>query len=330
MAEGNSSKINNNGFSTEQPASGQTNIPSALTATRDSIPWLKNKFIRSAFNVIVGLLICITLYSIYVFTAPANPALAQSKIEFGNMLFSYLLYASLILLVILSIPFLLVALNTRNNSFRTIISHESHSKIQRQLWKLQLMFGAVTAYAIFFITLLWLEQSVAYFSKTVYELILVLSLFTLLLIKSVKARNIIFEYCQPDEKNNLLKIILLIPWLYGTLSFAFLFITLTTFFFPNAPGLGLVCIFFALSLIPLFGLWGIQCSFCTKEYFNLYCNREAGNMGWGIGAYQRSFYSLWIIRGLHISPIIVTYLIIAIVIISLFLPMIRILDWLGK
>lgn len=74
MAEGNSSKINNNGASTEQPASGQTNIPSALTATRDSIPWLKNKFIRSAFNVIVGLLICITLYSIYVFTRHADPA----------------------------------------------------------------------------------------------------------------------------------------------------------------------------------------------------------------------------------------------------------------
>ncbi|MHB9138129.1 MAG: MG2 domain-containing protein, partial [Victivallaceae bacterium] len=74
MAEGNSSNINQDGASTEQPASGQTNIPSALTATRDSIPWLKNKFIRSVFNVIMVLLICAALYSIYVFTRHADPA----------------------------------------------------------------------------------------------------------------------------------------------------------------------------------------------------------------------------------------------------------------
>ncbi len=71
MTEGNSNKIDNSGISPEQ----SVNMQSALTATRDSMPWLfRNKFIRYAFKVALGLLACTALYSIYVFTKHADPA----------------------------------------------------------------------------------------------------------------------------------------------------------------------------------------------------------------------------------------------------------------
>ena len=157
-------------------------------------------------------------------------------------------------------------------------------------------------------------------------------LLLLLLAKSVKARNRVFKYFSPDSANCLQKIILLIPWLYGISSFVFLTLTLTAVFFSNTPGLCFITsIFFILSLIPLFGLRGIQCSVCAQEYLDLYCNREVSNMGSGIGTYPRSFSSLWIVgSGLYIGPVIMTYLIVVAVIISLFLPLCKIIDKLGK
>ncbi len=266
-------------------------------------------------------------------------ALIQPKIETGNKLFSYLLQSLLILLGILSIPFMLVTLNTRNNSYRMAVSKEFRGKIQRQLLKLQWMFCAITACTMFFIVLLWLEPSPLYFEGINHGItqiltvfmksagILVLPLFVLL-IKSVKTRNCILGYCSTDSGVIIRKIILLISWYYGVFTFAFGSLTLAAALFPNTPELCfMACTFFVFTLIPVFGLWGIQNSICTQEYLDLYCNKEVSNMGLGIGCYSRSFYSLWIVgSGLYVGPIIITYLTIAAVVIAMFLPVTRIIN----
>ena len=257
-------------------------------------------------------------------------ALIQPRMKLGNNFFSYLLEVILALLFIINIPFLLVALNTKNNSYWMAVSKEYPGKITRLLRKLQWMFSAITGCAMFFIFFVCPDQP----DGLKFEHVLALSILfimLLLLAKSVKIRNRIFLYCRPDSGSHLQKIIFLIPWFYGVFVFAFSILIVTEIFFPNTPGLCLVeCIFFALTLIPLFGLSGIQCSVCTQDYLDLYCNRDISNMGLGIGCYLRSF-SLWIMgSGLYIGPIIITYLIIATVIISLFLPLCMIIDKLGK
>ncbi|MFA6104035.1 MAG: MG2 domain-containing protein [Victivallaceae bacterium] len=263
-------------------------------------------------------------------------ALVQQKIKFGNELLLYLLPAILMLLAVCSIPLLLVALNTKNNSYRMVVRKEYPGEITRLLRKLQWMFfGAIIASAMSFIILRSLDQQQEYCWKIRFEHVLALSILSILLLllaEFVRVRNRIFRYCSPDSGNNLQKIILLIPWFYGVFVFVLSIVILAAVFFPNTPGLGLIaCIFSALALIQLFGLSGIQCSVCIQEYLDLYCNREVSNMGLGIGTYPRSFSSLWIVgSGLYIGPIIMTYLIIVIVIISLFLPLCKIVDKLGK
>jgi hypothetical protein len=259
-------------------------------------------------------------------------ALIPPKIEFGNKLFSYSLHALLLFLFVISIPFLLVAVNRKDNSWILMVSADSEPKIQLYIQKIYQIFGAITACAMVLIILIWFNIYSSSLAKLYYGLLIALTiLFIILLVSSVKIRNTILGYCPADGGNKSMKIIFMIPWFYGVFIFVFLVVALAMLFFPNTPWLGvMVCVYFVTSIIPLFGLRGIQSNVTTSEYPHMSCIRKAVNMGFGIGTYPRSLYSLWIVgSGLYIGPVIMTYLFVVVVIISLFLPLTRILDCLG-
>lgn len=259
-------------------------------------------------------------------------ALIPPKIEFGNKLFSYSLHALLLFLFVISIPFLLVAVNRKDNSWILMVSAGCEPKIQLHIQKIYQIFGAITACTMVLIIVLWFNIYSSGLAKLYYGLLIALTvLFIIMLVSSVKVRNSIFGYCPANGGSKSMKMILMIPWFYGVFIFVFLIIALAMLFFPNTPWLGvMVCVYFVTSIIPLFGLRGIQSNITTGEYPHMSCIRKAVNMGFGIGTYPRSLYSLWIVgSGLFIGPVIMTYLFVIVVIISLFLPLTRILDCLG-
>jgi hypothetical protein len=155
-----------------------------------------------------------------------------------------------------------------------------------------------------------------------------------LLFRLFKFKNLLLKEHSGEAGDAVKKSVLLLPYMF-IIFLLFEHIYLFGLFFLETIewASGLVLFFQVLAFIWISYAWGITKFIYTQEEYDNMLTYGAGKvtgLGAGLGAYQTSFFKTWIWGGaLYWGVPVFIYLFVVIIIVAMFLPLTRIIQYLG-
>jgi len=260
-----------------------------------------------------------------------NGIFTRGKTIYGEILFFVSLVVLFSIFLVVLISFMRLWFYPSKKDCVLIVSKQLSNRVRNNI------VFVITGFIILIITLFFIDKLC---SSQIEDLvgnsipILYIVFFGSLLYRSFYLRNLLLKVPSGESGDRVKKSLFLLPYLLLIFILFEHVYLLGLMFLKNTEWIILlVCAFQVLAFIWLFCAWGINNFIYSQDEYNArlqYESRLGTGFGAGLGAYPNSFCKLWICSGFIYWGIpVFIYFLVVIIIISLFLPLTRIIEKLG-